>query len=85
MGLTLEDIRELLRVQRLNTPEQCRRVGARLRARIQAVDENVAQLRTFREELARNLEQCERAEAEESCCPVVIDLGGDGAEERRRS
>lgn len=76
MGLTLEDIRELLRVQRLRTPDQCRRVGARLRARIEAVDERIAQLRSFREELVRNLHRCERAEAEESCCPVVLDLAG---------
>ncbi len=82
MGLTLEDIRELVRVQRANTAEQCRRVGARLRVRIQAVDEKIGQLRTFREELARNLERCERAEAEESCCPVVLDLGGNGAKEK---
>jgi DNA-binding transcriptional MerR regulator len=84
MGLTLEDIRELLRVQRVNTPEQCRRVGARLRARIQAVDEKIEQLRTFREELVRNLERCERAEAEESCCPVVLDLAGNGAKEKAK-
>ena len=84
MGLTLEDIRELLRVQRVNTPEQCRRVGARLRVRIQAVDEKIDQLRTFREELARNLERCERAEAEESCCPVVLDLDGNGAKEKSK-
>jgi DNA-binding transcriptional MerR regulator len=31
MGLTLEDIRELLRVQRVNTPEQCRRPRSDLR------------------------------------------------------
>ena len=82
MGLTLEDIRELLRVQRANTPEQCRRVGARLRARIQAVDEKIAQFRAFRKELVRNLKRCERAEAEESCCPVVLDLAGNDAKER---
>ena len=81
IGLTLDDIRELLRVQRVNTPEQCRRVGARLGARIQAVDEKIHQLRAFREELARNLERCERAEVKESCCPVVLDLAGNGAEE----
>jgi len=82
MGLTLEDIRELLRVQRVNTPEQCRRVGARLRARIQTVDEKIEQLRAFREELVRNLKRCERAEAEESCCPVVLDLAGNGGKEK---
>jgi MerR family Zn(II)-responsive transcriptional regulator of zntA len=76
MGLTLEDIRELLTAQTLRTPEQCRRVSARLRARVQAVDEQVAQLRAFREELMRNLERCERAEAEAGCCPVVLDLSG---------
>ena len=85
MGLTLEDIRELLRVQRVNTPDQCRRVGARLRARIQAVDEKIAQSRAFREELVRNLKRCQRAEAEESCCPVVLDLAGNGAKEKSKA
>ena len=85
MGLTLDDIRELLRVQRLNTPDQCRRVGARLRARIQAVDEKIEQLRAFRDELVRNLKRCERAEAEESCCPVVLDLAGNGAKEKAKA
>ncbi len=79
MGLTLEDIRELLRVQRLNTPGQCRRVASRLRARIEAVEEKITKLRAFRGELTRNLRLCERAEAEESCCPVVLDLAGNGA------
>ena len=84
MGLTLEDIRELLRVQRLRTPDQCRRVGARLRARIEAVDERIAQLRAFREELLRNVRRCERAGAEESCCPVVLDLAANDAKEKGR-
>jgi DNA-binding transcriptional MerR regulator len=83
MGLTLEDIRELLRVQRVATPEQCRRVGARLRARIQAVDEKIRQLGAFREELARNLARCERAEAEEGRCPVVLELAGSDGEAKR--
>jgi DNA-binding transcriptional MerR regulator len=85
MGLTLDDIRELLRVQRLNTPEQCRRVGARLRARIRTVDEKIEQLRAFREELVRNLKRCERAEAEERCCPVVLDLAAIGAKEKAKA
>lgn len=81
MGLTLDDIRELLRVQKLRTPEQCGRVAGRLRARIEAVDEKIAQLRAFREELARNLRRCERAESESRCCPVVLDLANGGGEE----
>lgn len=85
MGLTLEDIRELLRVQRLNTPEQCHRVATRLRARIDSVDEKIRQLRTFREELAHCLWLCERAEATESCCPVVLDLARNGAAEKKKA
>jgi MerR family transcriptional regulator, Zn(II)-responsive regulator of zntA len=79
MGLTLEDIRELLRAQTLETADQCRRVASRLRARIEAVDEKIAELRAFRAELARGLRDCERAGAAPSCCPVVLDLAANGA------
>jgi len=79
MGLTLDDIQELLRAQTLKTAEQCRRVASRLRARIEAVDGKIAELRTFRGELARHLRHCERAGAEPECCPVVLDLAGTGA------
>lgn len=78
MGLTLQDIQELLRAQTLKTTEQCRRVASRLRGRIQAVDEKIGELRAFRAELARSLRHCERAGAEPSCCPVVLDLTGNG-------
>jgi DNA-binding transcriptional MerR regulator len=76
MGLTLEDIQELLRAQTLKTADQCRSVAARLRARVNAVDQKIAELRSFRAELARNLRHCEKAGAEPSCCPVVLDLVG---------
>ena len=79
MGLTLEDIQELLRAQTLETADQCRRVASRLRARIEAVDEKIAELRAFRAELARGLRDCERAGATPSCCPVVLDLAANGA------
>lgn len=79
MGLTLEDIQELLRAQTLKTAEQCRRVASRLRARIDAVDEKIAELRAFRAELFRNLRHCEKAGAEPECCPVVLDLAANGA------
>lgn len=85
IGLTLDDVRELLAVRTLRTPEQCRRVASRLRARVAAVDGKIAQLRAFRRELVRNLERCERAESEASCCPVVLDLAGNGkAEDGKR-
>lgn len=79
MGLTLEDIQELLRAQTLKTAEQCRRVASQLRRRIEAVDHKLAELRAFRAELLRNLRHCEKAGAEPSCCPVVIDLTANGA------
>jgi DNA-binding transcriptional MerR regulator len=78
MGLTLEDIRELLRAQTLTTAEQCKRVAERLRSRVQAVDEKIRELRAFRGELARNLARCEQGGAEPKCCPVVLDLAGNG-------
>lgn len=79
MGLTLEDVSELLRAQTLKTPEQCERVATRLRARIEAVNEKLTELRDFRGELVRNLRRCEKAGAHPSCCPVVLDLAATSA------
>lgn len=78
MGLTLDDIRELLRARTLKTPEQCRRVAARLSARVAAVDEKIAQLQAFRGELVGKLKLCKRAAEREEGCPVVFDLGSNG-------
>ena len=79
MGLTLEDIRELLRVRSLKTPDQCRKVATRLKARVLDVDQKIAELRAFREELSISLRRCERAISREECCPVVVDLGANQA------
>jgi DNA-binding transcriptional MerR regulator len=78
MGFTLEDIRELLRAQTLTTAEQCKRVADRLRGRVEAVDDKIRELRAFRRELVRSLARCEQAGAEPKCCPVVLDLAGNG-------
>lgn len=80
MGMTLGDVRELLRVQRLRSSEQCRRVAARLRQRVEAIDTKIAELREFRGELEDALRQCERAGADTDCCPVVVDLARNGKE-----
>ena len=53
IGLTLEDIRELIRLETLKTPGECRRVAAILRERIEAIDGKLADLRAFRRRLAR--------------------------------
>ncbi len=75
-GLTLDDVRELLRVQPLRTPEACRRVAERLRERIAALDRKVEELAAFRRELARAVARCE--EGAESC-PVILRFEGDEA------
>ena len=82
IGLTLKDIRELLRNEQVRHPGECRRVAALLRERIAAIDRKVAELRAFRRQLAAGLERCETAYGE--ACPVVLDLSV-GAGRRRES
>ena len=81
IGLTLDDVRELLSIRQARTPEECRRVAARLTARIETIDAKIAQLRAFRRELTRNLERCERAHS--GSCPMVLDLAGNGVGKRK--
>ncbi|HEV8577952.1 MAG TPA: MerR family transcriptional regulator [Thermoanaerobaculia bacterium] len=64
IGLTLDDIRELLRVQGLPGDEARERVAERLRARIETVDQQLATSGTFHRKLAEALELCESAPAE---------------------
>lgn len=82
LGLTLEDIRGLLRQHEARTPDECRRVATLLRERIQALDRKLAELRAFRKVLAENLARCEAAHSEE--CPVVVDLSRSRAREDQR-
>lgn len=77
LGLTLEDIRELLRIQELPAREACERIARRLRARIEAIDQQLSTLRTFRRGLAENLALCENAPP--GSCPVVERLTGAAA------
>ncbi len=79
-GLTLGDIRELLRVQKLGTADTCRRVAARLRERIEALDRKLAELQAFRGELARALARCEDGVGS---CPVILSFAGRGSKEDR--
>lgn len=69
VGLTLDDIRELLSAQRLRTPGACRRVAERLRARIEVIDRKISELTAFRRELANGLAQCDEGA---DSCPVVL-------------
>jgi len=83
LGLTLGDIRELVRLEQLRTPGECRRVARLLRERIEAIDRKVAELRAFRRQLAEGLERCEKADGE--ACPVVLSLSPTNARQRRES
>ena len=74
IGLTLEDIRELLSLQKLRTPGACRRVAERLRARIGVIDQRIAELSAFRRDLAKGLAQCDEGA---DACPVVLSFGQD--------
>lgn len=80
-GLTLDDIRELLRVQHLQEPEACHRVAARLRDRIGMIDHKIAELRNFRREMARGLARCEEGAGS---CPVVKNFARGGERGRGR-
>lgn len=74
IGLTLEDVRELLRIHQLRTPKRCRRVAARLRERIGAMDRKSAELKAFRRELAEAVSRCEEGAA--GSCAVVLNFAG---------
>lgn len=83
IGLTLDDIRELVRYEELRTPGECRRVAELLRQRIETIDRKLVELRAFRRQLTESLERCEKAEGE--ACPVVLGLSRVAAKRRRES
>lgn len=72
VGLTLDDIAELLRVHEAHSPAECRTVAERLRRRIEALDRRIAELAEFRRTLQAHVQRCDAGEAE--ACPVVLDL-----------
>lgn len=80
-GLTLSDIRELLRQGESGAPDECQRVAALLRERIASVEHKLAELEAFRCELVRSLERCEAAGS--AACPVILDLAGRAKQPRR--
>lgn len=83
IGLTLDDIRELLRQREARTPDECRRVATLLRERIEALDRKLGELKAFRRVLAENLAHCESAPTD--ACPVVLDLSRTGAKSKKES
>ena len=80
MGLTLADVRQLLRVSTRGKPEQCTRVAACIEARVVAVSTKIRELEAFRDELLTALKRCESAMSRDERCPVVLDLSRKAAE-----
>ncbi len=80
IGLTLDDIRGLLRHREARTSDECRRVATLLRQRIEALDRKLAELAAFRAMLSDNLSRCERAGSAE--CPVILDLSKIGTKRK---
>lgn len=75
-GLTLAEIRELLRLDTRRGASQCRNVQELLRRKLADVDARLNALQDFRHTLSEYLVQCDRALADPSdaACPVVEDL-----------
>lgn len=75
-GLTLAEIRELLRLDARRGPTQCRQVQRLLERKLADVNARLVELQEFQRTLDGYLAQCNRtlAEAPEAACPVVADL-----------
>lgn len=77
-GLTLAEIRELLRLDGRRGATHCRRVQQLLERKLRDIDVRLAELRAFRRSLEDHLARCRRALAEspDADCPIVIDFQG---------
>ena len=82
MGLALDDIREVLELRSLKTPDQCHRVASRLKTRVAAVEKKIADLQAFREELLKALKRCHSAIERRAYCPIVVELGSARADKK---
>jgi MerR family transcriptional regulator, copper efflux regulator len=77
-GLSLAEIRELLRLDPSRGASQCRRVQQLLQRKLADVDARVTELQAFRRTLGDYLAQCDRAltRGADAACPVIEDLHG---------
>lgn len=74
LGLTLDDIQQLLAGQRhRNDAPSCRNVRDLLTLRIEDIDARIGELRAFRRTLSDHLVACKRAlrAAEQPACPTI--------------
>jgi DNA-binding transcriptional MerR regulator len=75
-GLTLVEIRELLRLDARRGANQCKQVQQLLQRKLVDLDARLIELQEFRRTLDGCLAQCNRtlAEKPDAACPVVDDL-----------
>lgn len=76
LGLTLQDVKELVTNEGRAGQQRCRRVRDLLKTRLADVDARLREMQAFRRTLRSHLRDCERAlEQERPVCPVMIELG----------
>jgi MerR family transcriptional regulator, Zn(II)-responsive regulator of zntA len=76
LGLTLNDVKELVVNEGRSGRQPCRRVRDLLKTRLADVDCRIREMHTFRRMLRTHLHECERAlEQDTPVCPVMIELG----------
>lgn len=77
MGLTLNDVKELVANEGRSGQRPCRQVRDLLQSRLADVDARLAEMQAFRRTLRTHLRDCEHAlEQEKPVCPVMAELGG---------
>ena len=86
LGLELKEIRDLLAPANGRRREQCGRVRSVLAKHLADIDARMRELEAFRQTLEAALDQCDHAlrMKETIPCPVVTQLGSEGAEVVKR-
>jgi MerR family copper efflux transcriptional regulator len=79
LGLTLEDIRHLLRLRQARGPDAGRQILGRMRSRAEAIDSEITRLRTLRSRLDEGIRLCESSPAR--CFSVLESLDLDNGSE----
>ena len=73
LGFSLDQIRRMLELK-FTHGHSCQHVRDGLRQKVEAIDRQIADLKTFRKEVAQALKTCERSmkvHASEDYCPVL--------------
>lgn len=90
LGLTLEDIRDLLGLRRARDRQAGERIIRLLRARADAIDSRISRLQAFRLRLDESIGLCERSPARafsvlERLAPDRVPSGSEDAKTRKRN